>query len=104
MATMLAISVLPSIARAPRAAPMDNCPTFPENALDGYLLKKKKPSAEKSRQAYRKTMLGVGPVMRIPMRSATDIIETPPAMVPFSGSSMLVVFEVTEMATGILSG
>ena len=38
------------------------------------------------------------------MRSAADIIETPPAIVPFSGSSMLVVFEVTEMATGMLSG
>jgi hypothetical protein len=34
------------------------------------------------------------------MRSAAEIMETPPAMVPFSGSSMLVVFEVTEMATG----
>ena len=39
MATMLAISVLLSMASAPRAAPTDSCPTFPAKALDGYLLK-----------------------------------------------------------------
>src|SRR5712692_3990832 len=39
IATMLAISFLPSMASAPSAAPTDSCPTFPAKALDGYLLK-----------------------------------------------------------------
>src|SRR6266849_9006156 len=39
MATMLAISLLLSMARAPSAAPTDSCPTFPAKALDGYRLK-----------------------------------------------------------------
>ncbi len=39
MATILAISVLPSMASAPRAAPTDSCPTFPAKAMEGYLLK-----------------------------------------------------------------
>ncbi len=39
IATMLAISVLPRMARAPTAAPTDSCPTFPAKAREGYLLK-----------------------------------------------------------------